>query len=111
MAWREAMALVELIYRATAAFPMDEKYGLTAQLRRAAVSVPSNIAEGAARKTTGEFLQFLGITCGSIAELETQLELANRLALLHEDSEVMQQFGRVSRLVRRLRQSIARRAC
>ena len=109
LAWQEAMALVELVYRETATFPRHEMYGLTVQIRRAAISVPSNIAEGAARKTSGEFLQFLGITCGSIAELETQLELARRLGFLDTDSAAVHQAGRVGSLVRRLRASLKSR--
>ena len=110
MAWQEAMALVELVYRETATFPKDELYGLTTQIRRAAISVPSNIAEGAARKTTGEFIHFVGITCGSIAELETQLELAQRLGFLKVASPALHQAGRVGSLVRRLRLSLKARA-
>src|SRR5687768_16652515 len=94
LAWREAMTLVELVYRATADFPKAEMFGLTAQLRRAAVSVPSNIAEGAARNSSGEFAQFLGIACGSLAEVETQLELALRLGLLHATSDALNQADR-----------------
>jgi len=81
LAWQEGMTLVELVYKAATSFPRDEVFGLTAQLRRAAVSVPSNVAEGAARNSSREFVRFLGITCGSIAEVETQLELAIRLAV------------------------------
>ena len=97
------MALVELVYRETAAFPKEELYGLTNQIRRAAISVPSNIAEGAARNTSREFVQFLGITCGSLAELDTQLELARRLGFSQPCSDVVSQIIRVSRFVRRLR--------
>ena len=100
------MLLVELVYRATASFPREEMFGLTAQLRRAAVSVPSNIAEGAGRNSSREFSQFLGITCGSLAEVETQLELAVRLGFLDERCDVLGQIKRVGRLVRLLRQSL-----
>jgi len=105
LAWREAMHLVELIYRDTAAFPSQETFGLTAQIRRAAVSVPSNIAEGAARNSSGELVQFLGIACGSIAELETQLELAVRLGYLKADAASVTQSNRVGMLARTLRKS------
>ncbi|MEZ4484825.1 MAG: four helix bundle protein [Syntrophotaleaceae bacterium] len=71
--WRSSMALVTEIYRLTGNFSKDEIYGLTNQIRRAAVSVPSNIAEGAARHSKKEFLQFLYVSLGSLAELETQL--------------------------------------
>ena len=109
MAWREAMTLVELIYRETATFPASERYALAAQVRRAAVSVPSNIAEGAARNTRAEFRHFLGITCGSVAELETQLEIAQRLGFLTDDCAAFRQCRRVASFVRRLRASIANR--
>jgi four helix bundle protein len=75
-AWKEAMDLVSSAYKVTQAFPKDEIYGLTAQLRRSAVSIPSNLAEGAARHGPKEFAQFLSISMGSISELETQLLIA-----------------------------------
>ena len=81
-AWQEAMALVKEIYRTTEHFPASERYGLVSQLRRAAVSVPSNIAEGAARESTKEFAQFLVVARGSLSELETQLLLARDLGYL-----------------------------
>lgn len=77
--WKESMELVVEIYQLTAAFPATEQYGLTSQLRRAAVSIPSNIAEGCARRSEKETLRFLSIALGSIAEVETQLMLAERL--------------------------------
>ena len=73
------MDLVEMIYHVTKDFPTDERYGLTSQLRRAAVSIPSNIAEGQARHSTAEFKNFLSIARGSLAEVETQLLIARRL--------------------------------
>ncbi len=79
--WQKAMTFVELVYRATRQFPREELYGLTNQLRRAAVSVPSNIAEGQGRFSTREFLSFLSIARGSLREAETQLMIAQRLKL------------------------------
>ena len=79
IAWQKSMDFVEEIYAATRRFPKDELYGLTSQLRRAAVSVPSNIAEGQGRLTPGEFKQFLGHARGSLLETETQIFLAGRL--------------------------------
>jgi four helix bundle protein len=76
------MDLAERIYRVSAAFPRHEMFGLVSQLRRAVVSIPSNIAEGSARKSTKEFIHFLHITRGSLAELETQLQLAQRIGYL-----------------------------
>lgn len=109
-AWREAMTLVELIYRRTAAFPKEEVYGLAAQMRRSAVSVPSNIAEGAGRNSSKEFVQYLGIASGSLAELETQLELAVRLGLGAPESECTNQVSRVGKLLVGLRNSLRKRA-
>ena len=106
-AWREAITLAETVYRETADFPREEAYGLTSQIRRAAVSIPSNIAEGAGRNTSRELLQFLGIACGSLAELDTQIELAVRLGYLSAEAEIIVQAQRVGMLVRRLRKSIS----
>jgi len=83
VAWQKAMDLVERVYLATNEFPREERYGLTSQIRRAAVSVPSNIAEGQGRRSTDdELIRFLQISLGSLCELETQLELAVRLKFL-----------------------------
>ena len=80
--WQKAMDLAEEVYRLSRAFPKEELYGLTSQLRRAVVSVPSNIAEGQARQSTAEFLNFLSIAQGSLAEVDTQQLLAQRFAYL-----------------------------
>jgi four helix bundle protein len=77
--WQYSMELVELVYRETASYPIDERFGLIIQLRRAAVSVPSNIAEGAARGSDAEFIRFLYIARGSLSEVQTQLKIADRL--------------------------------
>lgn len=77
--WRDSMDLVESIYRLSEAFPATERFGLTAQLRRAAVSIPANIAEGAARRSTPEYLRFLSIARGSLSETSTHLQIARRL--------------------------------
>jgi four helix bundle protein len=103
VAWQEAMKLVETVYQQTASFPKQEAFSLTAQIRRAAISVPSNIAEGAARNSPREFYQFSGIATGSLAELETQFELAIRLIYLPENAEALSQVRRVGRLVNALR--------
>ena len=79
IAWQKAIELVTVIYKVTAQFPKDEIYGLSQQMRRAAVSIPSNIAEGQHRKNLKEFLQFLRISYGSGAELETQLIISHNL--------------------------------
>ncbi|SDQ65729.1 four helix bundle protein [Flagellimonas zhangzhouensis] len=83
--WKKAINLVEDIYRLTLKFPHDEKYGLTSQIRRSAVSIPSNVAEGAGRNTEGEFKNFLGIASGSSNELFSQLVLSQRLGFVTEN--------------------------
>ena len=85
LVWQKAMDFAELVYSITKSFPSDERFGLTAQLRRAAVSVPSNIAEGSQRSTPKEFRNFLLISKGSIAEVETQLMLSLRLQFANEE--------------------------
>jgi len=112
-AWQEAISLVRDVYAATQQFPADERFGLTAQLRRAAVSVPSNIAEGAARESAKEFAQFLVMARGSLSELETQLILARDLGYLAEDGyrqlteKVETTFALIGGLLRSLRQKAA----
>jgi four helix bundle protein len=83
--WQKAMDVAEQTYILSAEFPKEEKFGLTSQIRRSAISIPSNIAEGAGRNTNGEFRNFLGIASGSSNELFTQLILSNRLHLISED--------------------------
>lgn len=82
--YQKAMDLVTEIYQLTKFFPPEEKYGLTSQIRRASISIPSNIAEGAARKNTKEYIQFLYYSLGSSAEIETQLELSKRLGFIDD---------------------------
>jgi four helix bundle protein len=84
-AWKFSMELTKAVYQMTATFPAEERYGLSQQMRRAAVSIPSNIAEGADRNGTKEFLNFIGISRGSLAELETQLQLAVMLGFAAPD--------------------------
>jgi four helix bundle protein len=109
--WELGMALAESIYRATAAFPKDEIYGLTRQLRRAAVSIPSNIAEGHARDSTKDFLHFLSIARGSLAEVETQVQLSNRLGYFDEpaSNELLKKTDELSRTLRGLQNSLKNR--
>jgi four helix bundle protein len=83
--WKRGMNLVEQIYKTTREFPREEIYGLTSQLRRAAVSFPSNIAEGAARSSAKEYIQFLYIALGSLSEVETQVIIAGKLGYLLSD--------------------------
>ncbi len=84
--WQKGIELVAEVYKITASFPDEEKYGLRAQMRRAAVSIPSNIAEGHLRKTAKDFRQFLSIARGSCAELETQIIIAHKLGFIHDNN-------------------------
>nr|WP_298249125.1 four helix bundle protein [uncultured Halomonas sp.] len=93
--WQEAMKLVVAVYAITSSFPVSERYGLVSQMQRAAVSVPSNIAEGAARGSKADFLRFLYIARGSLSELETQLQIAQRLGYLHDLSIISAQIDSV----------------
>jgi len=98
--WRKGMDLAKKVYEVTATFPADERFGMVSQMRRCAVSIPSNIAEGQARSSTGEFKHFLGIARGSLAELETQSQLAKELGFLnsspHEEVDSsIQETGRI----------------
>jgi len=104
------MRLVEIVYRDTSAFPGEETFGLKTQIRRAAVSVPSNIAEGAARNSSRELAQFLGIARGSLAELETQLELACRIGLIPSMTDSVKQLERVGKLVTALHKAVQSKA-
>ena len=82
--WQKGMQLARQVYQLTQSFPAEEKFGLVSQMRRAAVSVPSNIAEGQARNTTGEFVQFVSHAEGSLAELDTRVRLSIELRFCHE---------------------------
>jgi four helix bundle protein len=106
--WQHAMILVEQVYAISKTFPADERFGLTAQLRRAAVSIPSCIAEGNVRHTTRDYLRFVAIAAGSTAEVETQLLLAERLGMVApaDAKDVLLQCDRVGRMLNRLRQSL-----
>jgi four helix bundle protein len=108
LAWQQAMELVSSIYQATKLSPREEVYGLTSQLRRSAVSVPSNIAEGQGRATRGEFLQFLGHARGSLFEVETQLILAGDLGYLQSTdvSQLLKKMTRVAQLLNGLISSL-----
>ena len=83
--WQKSMALVTLIYKLTDAFPENEKFGLTSQIRRSSVSVPANIAEGFGRRSNGDFKRFLNIEMGSLFELQTEIEISVNLKLLSKD--------------------------
>ncbi|MBZ5555007.1 MAG: four helix bundle protein [Acidobacteriia bacterium] len=106
--WQKAMDLTQEVYTVTRCFPKEEIYGLTSQLRRAAVSVPSNIAEGQGRKSTSEFLQHLSIAYGSLLEVETQVLIAERLAYLEKQSVsgLISRTSEVGKLLNGLRNSL-----
>lgn len=108
-AWQEAMGLVRAVYGVTRDFPVEETYGLTSQLRRSAVSIPSNVAEGAGRGGRKEFLKFLNIARGSLSELETQLLIAADLKYLPMDHGTFALLERVSRLITGLHKMLASR--
>jgi len=108
-AWSKAIELVEAVYGLTRAFPKTEMYGLTNQLRRAAVSIPSNIAEGAARSSTKEFIQFLHIALGSVSEVETQVIIAQRLDYVDDVNSIEEQIEAVRRLILGLIRYLRRR--
>jgi four helix bundle protein len=97
--WTQAMDLVDEIYRRTRHFPSEELYGLVNQMRRAAISIPSNVAEGAARSGKKEFNQFLRVALGSLSELETQVLIAQRQGYLDDDVAVLRQIETVRRLL------------
>ena len=106
--WKKAMDLAAQVYSLTAKFPKEELYGLTSQIRRSAVSIPSNIAEGAARHSRKEFIQFLHIASGSVAELETQLLLAIQIGLLSGD-HIISHVEEVRRLLLGLLRSLKKK--
>ena len=103
------MDFVELVYKHTAGFPVEERYGLTAQLRASAVSIPSNIAEGQGRGRGADFVRFLNIARGSLNEAQTQILIAERLQYLngHESTELVTLSQEVGRLINGLKNSIS----
>ena len=109
--WQGGMDLVERVYQVTQAFPSQEVYGLTSQMRRAAVSVPSNIAEGHTREHTGEYLHHLSMAQASLAELQTQIEIAGRLRYVPAETvtQTLEQAASLSRQLYALRNSLTKR--
>ncbi|GAA6135454.1 four helix bundle protein [Oceaniserpentilla sp. 4NH20-0058] len=110
--WQDSMALVEVIYQFCLSMPTSEKFGLISQMQRAAVSIPSNIAEGAARDTTKDYLKFLVIARGSLAELETQIKICHRLGFCVDSSQLLYQcnkvFAKLSALIQSLKRKLQR---
>lgn len=109
LAWQEGMNIVDLTYQITSQFPDSEKFGLISQMQRCAVSVPSNIAEGAARGSHKEFVRFLKIARGSLSELETQLLIAERLGFIVDATLALQQVDKTFALLGGLINSINNR--
>jgi four helix bundle protein len=109
--WQQAMTLVEECYRVTAALPRSEQYGLTSQIRRAACSIPSNVAEGHSRKSTKVFANHVDIALGSHAEFETCLEIARRLGFIaeHDNGKLLERCNTVGRLLNGLIKSLERK--
>ena len=99
--WKKAVEMVTLVYELTKQFPSDERFGLTSQIRRAAVSIPANIAEGAARQTDKEFHQFLSIAQGSSSELETELLIARNLGYLKTEdyTRLYDEINTIARMI------------
>ena len=108
IAWQRAMDLVEQVYNVTRGFPKEEIYGLTSQIRRAAVSVPSNIAEGQGRTSDKEFQQFLSIAHGSVREVETQIMISQRLKYVSDDqtNSILDLAAETGRLIKGLMNSL-----
>ena len=111
--WSRAVDFVTVVYRMTDGFPKEEKFGLTSQIRRAAVSVPANIAEGAARESPREFAHFLSNAQGSASELATELLIAHRLRFLSEKgySELNSELDNIGRMIFGLSQHVKNKAC
>jgi four helix bundle protein len=109
--WQKAISLAKIIYQLTRTFPAEERFGLVSQMRRAAVSVPSNIAEGQARHTTGEFIQFLSHAEGSSAELDTQLILAVELRFCAKKDAIpaYEMIDEIRRMLNALRRKLVSR--
>jgi four helix bundle protein len=107
--WRKGMDLAKEVYRLTAQFPGEERFGLVAQMPRAAVSIPSNLPEGHARSGTGEFRQFVSMALGSVAELETQVQLCQELGYLHSPDGLLEQLDRIGKMLRGLQKSLTKR--
>ncbi len=111
IAWQKGRVLVKHVYQVTTAMPASERFGLTSQMRRAAVSIPSNIAEGYARQSLADYLRYLRMARGSLAELETQLVLAEDLGFLRVSEPVAAVLAETDRVVQGLIRSLDRGRC
>ena len=109
IAWQKGMDLARSVYRSTSAMPDAERFGLTNQMRRASVSVPSNIAEGYARQSRADYIKFLRISRGSLAELLTQMELATSLGMIRPDEQVNALLNETDRVLQGLIRSLEKK--
>jgi four helix bundle protein len=111
-AWKESVTLVTLVYELTRQFPQNEVFGLISQLRRAVISIPGNVAEGAARQTRREFVQFLYIARGSLSEVDTYIEIARKLGYIEKESIFMvdQKLMDVDKIITGLIQAVKRKS-
>jgi four helix bundle protein len=107
--YKESLDLVLCLYQVTEVFPNEEKFGLISQIRRAGVSISSNIAEGAARQSNKEFVRFLYMSLGSASEVETQLEIANRLGFFEYEKDLSDQIIYIKRMLIKLIESLKRK--
>ena len=107
--WQKSMDLVAKIYKVTVTFPSEERFGLSSQIRRAAVSIPSNIAEGHGRKSTGAYINHLSIAHGSLMELETQIQIALRLDFIvaTDGSTLLEQTDEIGKMLNGLKKSLS----
>ena len=108
--WKKSIDLVDIIYKVTKSFPKEEIYCLTNQIRRSVISIPSNIAEGAARNSKKEFIQFLYIALGSLSELETQIIIANRQGYLNNLNSLLENIKVIQKLINGLIYSIKKKS-
>lgn len=110
IAWQKSMDLAMLVYRNTRSMPVEEKFGLTVQMRRAAVSVPSNIAEGYGRQSRADYVKYLRIARGSLMELMTQLELVEKLGMINQDPARLSLLEETDRVLQGLIKSLAHKS-
>ncbi|WP_225035065.1 four helix bundle protein [Winogradskyella sp. SM1960] len=107
--YKLSLNLVEDIYKLTKDFPASENFGLTSQLRRAAVSVPSNIAEGSSRGSTKDFIRFLNMSSGSLSEIETQLVIAERIGYITFNNKLQNNISTIRKMLYRLKQALSKK--
>ncbi len=108
--WKKSMDLVMDVYRNTKTFPKEEIYGLTSQIRRAVISIPSNVAEGASRNSKKEFSQYLYIALGSASELETQILIAERLGYMQDSDKLLENTESIKKMLNGLIRHLVRRS-